>query len=111
MATALHLKDAVQVGWRKANLDESDRLYPNRQQRERLQCALDVCRELYNAALQERRDAREQKVSINFLHPSQSAQRASCRWQPRVGKLFLLPGYSPPCEEDLPGVLSPSEAW
>lgn len=33
------------------------RLYPNRQQRERLQATLDVCRELYNAALQERRDA------------------------------------------------------
>ena len=33
------------------------RLYPNRQQREKLQATLDVCRELYNAALQERRDA------------------------------------------------------
>ena len=33
------------------------RLYPNRRQREKLQATLDVCRELYNAALQERRDA------------------------------------------------------
>ena len=33
------------------------RLYPNRQQREKLQATLDLCRELYNAALQERRDA------------------------------------------------------
>lgn len=33
------------------------RLYPNRQQREKLQANLDVCRELYNAALQERREA------------------------------------------------------
>ena len=33
------------------------RLYPNRQQREKLQATLDVCRELYNAALQERREA------------------------------------------------------
>ena len=32
------------------------RLYPNRPQRERLQTTLDLCRELYNAALQERRD-------------------------------------------------------
>jgi putative transposase len=32
------------------------RLYPNRQQRERLQTTLEVCRELYNASLQERRD-------------------------------------------------------
>ena len=33
------------------------RLYPNRQQKEKLQATLDVCRELYNAALLERRDA------------------------------------------------------
>ncbi|HVB75730.1 MAG TPA: transposase [Ktedonobacteraceae bacterium] len=33
------------------------RLYPTRKQRERLQETLDRCRELYNAALQERRDA------------------------------------------------------
>jgi putative transposase len=32
------------------------RLYPNRLQRERLQTTVDLCRELYNAALQERRD-------------------------------------------------------
>jgi putative transposase len=31
------------------------RLYPNRGQRERWQATLEVCRELYNAALQERR--------------------------------------------------------
>jgi putative transposase len=33
------------------------RLYPSRRQREKLQATLDVCRELYNAALQERREA------------------------------------------------------
>lgn len=33
------------------------RLYPNRRQREKLDATLDVCRELYNAGLQERRDA------------------------------------------------------
>ena len=33
------------------------RLYPNRLQREKLQATLDLCRELYNAGLQERRDA------------------------------------------------------
>ena len=33
------------------------RLYPNRRQREKLQATLEVCRELYNAALQERREA------------------------------------------------------
>ena len=33
------------------------RLYPNRQQHEKLQATLEACRELYNAGLQERRDA------------------------------------------------------
>jgi putative transposase len=33
------------------------RLYPNRRQREKLQATLEVCRELNNAALQERREA------------------------------------------------------
>src|SRR5579872_714643 len=33
------------------------RLYPTRKQAETLQWTLDRCRELYNAALQERRDA------------------------------------------------------
>jgi putative transposase len=33
------------------------RLYPNRRRREKLRATLDVCRELYNAALQERREA------------------------------------------------------
>ena len=33
------------------------RLYPNRQQREKLAATLNLCRELYNAGLQERREA------------------------------------------------------
>ncbi|HVH70271.1 MAG TPA: helix-turn-helix domain-containing protein, partial [Candidatus Dormibacteraeota bacterium] len=33
------------------------RLYPNRPQREKLEATLEVCRELYNAGLQERREA------------------------------------------------------
>ena len=33
------------------------KLYPNKEQKEKLQWTLDHCRELYNAALQERRDA------------------------------------------------------
>lgn len=40
-----------------ARLTFKYRLYPNRQQRDALQATLDVCRELYNAGLQERRDA------------------------------------------------------
>lgn len=43
------------------------RLYPTRQQAEKLQWILNRCRELYNAALQERRDAWKMcHVSINF---------------------------------------------
>ncbi len=48
-------------------------LYPTRKQREALQFTLDRNRELYNAALQERRDAwRMSKVSITYS--MQSAQ-------------------------------------
>ena len=44
------------------------RLYPNRQQREKLQATLDVCRELYNAALQERREAwSSHRKSIHYV--------------------------------------------
>lgn len=43
------------------------RLYPNKKQAVRLQEVLDLCRELYNAALQERRDAyRMARVSIGY---------------------------------------------
>jgi putative transposase len=43
------------------------RLHPHRQQRERLQTTLDLCRELYNAALQERRDGyRTSQAKLNY---------------------------------------------
>jgi putative transposase len=43
------------------------RLYPNRRQRETLQATLAVCRELYNAALQERREAwSSHRKGINY---------------------------------------------
>jgi len=43
------------------------RLYPNKRQAEKLRWTLDRARELYNAALQERRDAWQMcKVSINY---------------------------------------------
>ncbi|MDP3064602.1 MAG: transposase [Chloroflexota bacterium] len=49
------------------------RLYPNRAQAERLASLLEACRRLYNAALQERRDAwHMQRKSISFA--SQCAQ-------------------------------------
>jgi transposase len=49
------------------------RLYPNNKQREKLQWILDRARELYNAALQERRDAyRLCRVSISYTQ--QAAQ-------------------------------------
>jgi putative transposase len=49
------------------------RLYPTRKQAERLQHTLDLCRELYNAALEERRVAwRDHGIRVNYF--SQSAQ-------------------------------------
>jgi putative transposase len=43
------------------------RLYPNKKQTEKLQWTLDRARELYNAAIQERRDAYETRV---IRHPN-----------------------------------------
>jgi len=43
------------------------KLYPNKKQEEKLQWTLDRARELYNAAIQERRDAYEIKVK---RHPN-----------------------------------------
>ena len=40
------------------------RLYPNRQQRDKLHATLDVCRELYNAGLQERIDAWKNRTPV-----------------------------------------------
>jgi putative transposase len=49
------------------------RLYPNRKQAARMEWTLGCCRELYNAALQERRDAWKQcRKSVGF--PAQSDQ-------------------------------------
>ena len=49
------------------------RLYPNKEQARKLQWTLDRARELYNAALQERRDAWQMyKVSIRYTQ--QAAQ-------------------------------------
>jgi len=49
------------------------RLWPNRKQRERLGETLEVCRELYNDALQERCDAwKTCRLSVSFN--MQSAQ-------------------------------------
>lgn len=43
------------------------RIYPNKEQGEKLQWTLDHCRELYNAALQERKEAyRMSRVSIGY---------------------------------------------
>lgn len=43
------------------------RLYPNRQQRERLTATLDVCRELYNAGLQERIEAWKKRTPVGVF--------------------------------------------
>src|SRR5258708_30588408 len=43
------------------------RLYPNRQQRQRLTATLDVCRELYNAALQDRIEAWKSRTPVRVF--------------------------------------------
>jgi putative transposase len=54
------------------------RLYPNRKQRESLLATLEVCRDLYNDALQERREAWKLcRKSIPFA--MQSAQLPACK--------------------------------
>ena len=65
------------------------RLYPHRQQRERLQTTLDVCRELYNAALQERRDGYQiAKAKLNYF--SQANQLGEIKAiRPDVASLHL----------------------
>ena len=43
------------------------RLYPSKSQSAKMQSILDICRELYNAALQEMRDAYKRNgVSLNY---------------------------------------------
>ena len=42
------------------------RLYPNRKQREKLIATLDLCRELYNGALEERIGARKNRTPTNY---------------------------------------------
>lgn len=42
------------------------RLYPNRQQRDRLVATLDLCRELYNGALEERVGAWKNRTPVNY---------------------------------------------
>ncbi len=43
------------------------RLYPNRQQRDKLTATLDVCRELYNAGLQERIEAWKNHIPVRVF--------------------------------------------
>jgi len=54
------------------------KLYPNKQQKERLNNVLEACRFLYNSALQERKEAyRTKKVSISFY--DQEKELTECR--------------------------------
>jgi putative transposase len=62
----------------KIRIEFKYRLYPDRKQRESLLATLEVCRELYNDALQERREAWKLcRTSITFA--MQSAQLPACK--------------------------------
>jgi putative transposase len=74
----------VGLGWRSSNhrlklrRTFKYRLYPNRQQREALRATLEVCRQLYNDALQERCNAWKtcrRSVTFNL----QSAELPACK--------------------------------
>lgn len=67
---------------------ERIKLYPTLRQAQRLQFALDVCRDIYNAALQQRRDAwRSRRLSIS--HKQQYAQLTELRrCDARVGAVY-----------------------
>lgn len=63
------------------------RLYPTKQQTEALEQLLDTARHLYNAALQERRDAwKQQRVSVNY-YDQQRELKELRRDLPEVGML------------------------
>jgi putative transposase len=44
------------------------RLYPNRQQRDKLTATIDVCRELYNAGLEERIGSWKNRTPVECYH-------------------------------------------
>src|SRR5207245_10155906 len=64
------------------------RLWPNRKQREVLFSTLEVCRQLYNDALKERREAWELcRTCVSFS--MQSAQLPACKAaDPALGKVY-----------------------
>ncbi len=67
---------------------ERVKLYPTASQGARLQACLGVCRELYNAALQQRRDAwRSRRLRID--HKRQYAELTELRAaDPRVASIY-----------------------
>src|SRR5690348_2727995 len=73
---------------RSAHKTYKYRLYPTRAQAMLLVATLDLCRELYNAALQERRDAyRLAGQSLTFAQ--QSAELPACkRERPDLGGVY-----------------------
>ena len=72
------------------------RLYPNRRQREALRATLEVCRQLYNDALQERREAWKtafneafEAVAVNG-RPVKSLNRPLSCQPPRIREVMPL---------------------
>ena len=68
------------------------RLYPTRGQAEKLERVLDCCRELYNAALQERRDAyRMAGVTISYYEQKRElpAVKEVCPEYRQIGSQVL----------------------
>src|SRR5436853_6858287 len=84
------------------------RLWPNRKQREVLFSTLEVCRQLYNDALKERREAWKLCRAMRiFLHAIGAVARLqgsrSCAGQ---GVFAGAARCAAPCREDVPRILS-----
>ena len=87
-------------------------LYPDRPQREKLQATLEVCRELYNAALQERREAwSSHRRGIHYVEqanqlPDIKAVREDVR-AAQSGSARCAAPY----RQNIQGILSSLPAW
>lgn len=64
------------------------RLYPNRCQRDRLAATLDVCRELYNAALQERSESYKSTGKGTTFNTQSKQLPELKKLRPDVGRVF-----------------------
>ena len=87
-------------------------LYPNRRQREKLQATLEVCRELYNAALQERREAwSSHRKRIYYVQQAKQLRHQSRSRGRSCGSQSSSARCAAPDRQGFPGLFSSLPAW